>query len=203
MTVYKPKDMAEKLGITVRTLQEWDRLGKFPANRTPTGRRYYTEEQYLGYIGEGKKNSRKIVAYARVSTRNQKDDLKNQIQFIQSYANGKGIILDESIEDLGSGLNYKRKKWLELLEAVDRNEIDTIFVTYKDRFIRFGYDYFEHFCQNHRTKLIALNNKTTSPTQELVDDLVSIIHVFSCRLYGLQKYKTKIQADTSLKDDEK
>ncbi|MCI6159700.1 MAG: IS607 family transposase [Selenomonadaceae bacterium] len=199
MTMYKPKEMAEKLGVTVRTLQKWDCSGKLPAYRTPTNRRYYTEEQYLAYIGENQAKERKVVAYARVPTRSQRDDLKNQIQFIQMYANGKGIILDEAIEDFGSGLNYKRKKWLELLEAVDRNEIGTIFVTYKDRFIRFGYDYFERFCQNHQTKLIALNNKESSPTQELVDDLVSIIHVFSSRLYGLRKYPSKIKEDKSLK----
>lgn len=201
MAVYKPKEMAEKLGVTVRTLQEWDRRQKLPAYRTPTGRRYYTEEQYLGYIGESTVSHRKTVAYARVSTRSQKDDLKNQIRFIQAYANGKGVILDEIIEDFGSGLNYKRKKWLDLLEAVDRNEVGTIYVTYKDRFIRFGYEYFEHFCQNHQTQLIALNDKESSPTQELVDDLVSIIHVFSCRLYGLKKYSAKIKADSSLKGE--
>ena len=199
MTMYKPKEMAEKLGVTVRTLQKWDCSGKLPAYRTPTNRRYYTEEQYLAYIGENQAKERKVVAYARVPTRSQRDDLKNQIQFIQMYANGKGIILDEAIEDFGRGLNYKRKKWLELLEAVDRNEIGTIFVTYKDRFIRFGYDYFERFCKNHQTKLIALNNKESSPTQELVDDLVSIIHVFSSRLYGLRKYPSKIKEDKSLK----
>ncbi|MFV0636843.1 IS607 family transposase [Mitsuokella sp. WILCCON 0060] len=201
MAVYKPKEMAEKLGVTVRTLQEWDRRQKLPAYRTPTGRRYYTEEQYLDYIGESVVSHRKTVAYARVSTRSQKDDLKNQIHFIQAYANGKGVILDEIIEDFGSGLNYKRKKWLDLLEAVDRNEVGTIYVTYKDRFIRFGYEYFEHFCQNHQTQLIALNDKESSPTQELVDDLVSIIHVFSCRLYGLRKYSTKIKEDESLKGE--
>ena len=200
MTMYKPKEMAEKLGVTVRTLQIWDCNEKLPAHRTPTNRRYYTEEQYLSYIGADTAKDRKVVVYARVSTRNQKDDLKNQIQFIQNYANGKGIILDEIIEDFGSGLNYKRKKWLELLEAVDRNEIGTIFVTYKDRFIRFGYDYFERFCQNHQTKLIALNNKESSPTQELVDDLVSILHEFSNRLSGLRKYQSKIKEDPSLKE---
>ena len=201
MAVYKPKEMAEKLGVTVRTLQEWDRRQKLPAYRTPTGRRYYTEEQYLDYIGESTASHRKTVAYARVSTRSQKDDLKNQIHFIQAYANGKGVILDEIIEDFGSGLNYKRKKWLDLLEAVDRNEVGTIYVTYKDRFIRFGYAYFEHFCQNHQTQLIALNDKESSPTQELVDDLASIIRDFSGRLFGLRKYASQIKADPSLKGE--
>ena len=71
-----------------------------------------------------------------------------------------------------------------------QDKIDTIYVTYKDRFIRFGFEWFERLYNMHDTKIIMLNNKTTSPDQELVDDLVSIIHVFSCRLYGLRKYKT-------------
>lgn len=194
--------MAKRLGVTVRTLQRWDNEGILKAQRTPTNRRYYTEEQYLDYIGQHKENKRKHVAYARVSTYGQKDDLKNQIAFIQQYVNAKGIILDESITDIGSGLNYNRKKWNQLLMEVMQNKIDTIYVTYKDRFIRFGFEWFERLCKMYNTKIVVLNNKTTSPDQELVDDLVSIIHVFSCRLYGLRKYKTKLEKDESLKGGE-
>lgn len=102
--------MAERLGVTVLTLQRWDNNGILKAYRTPTNRRYYTEEQYLKYIGRATSNDRKNVAYARVSTYGQKDDLKNQIAFIRQYANAKGIILDETFTDIGSGLNYNRKK---------------------------------------------------------------------------------------------
>ena len=202
MAMLKPKDMAERLGVTVRTLQIWDNKGILKAHRTPTNRRYYTEEQYLDYIGQYKGNKRKYVAYARVSTKGQKNDLKNQITFIQQYVNAKGIILDESITDIGSGLNYNRKKWNQLLTEVMQDKIDTIYVTYKDRFIRFGFEWFERLCNMHDTKIIVLNNKATSPDQELVDDLISIIHVFSCRLYGLRKYKTKLEKDKSLKGGE-
>lgn len=202
MAIYKVGEMAKKLGVTTRTLQKWDKSGKFVAKRTPTNRRYYTEEQYLDYIGEKAKTDRKIIAYARVSTQGQKDDLKNQIEFIQSFANAKGQILDETISDIGSGLNYKRKKWLKLLDEVDQNNIDIIYVAYKDRFIRFGYDYFKQFCEKHGTELISLNDKQLSPNEELVEDLISIIHVFSCRLYGLRKYSKKISEDKQLKDEE-
>ena len=73
-----------------------------------------------------------------------------------------------------------------------------IFITYKDRFIRFGYDWFEHLCAVHGAEIIVLNNKETSPDQELVEDLVSIVHVFSCRLYGLRKYKQILKKDPGL-----
>ena len=203
MTMMKPKEMAERLGVTVRTLQIWDKKGILKAYRTPTNRRYYTEEQYLEYTGQPLQNKRLNVAYARVSNNSQKDDLKNQISFIRQYVNAKGVILDDVITDIGSGLNYNRKNWNKLLEKVMQNEIDTIYITYKDRFVRFGYEWFERLCKMHDTKIVVLNNVETSPTQEMIDDMVSIVHVFSCRLYGLRKYKTKIQNDKSLKGDEK
>ena len=196
----KPKEMAEKLGVTVLTLQRWDNKGVLKAHRTPTNRRYYTEEQYLQYIGMSENvQGRKTVAYARVSTYGQKDDLKDQIAFIRQFANAKGVILDEVITDIGSGLNYKRKKWNQLLQEVMDDKIKTIYLTYKDRFVRFGYDWFEQLCQQHGTIIVVINNPDTSPNQELVDDLASIIHVFSCRLYGLRK----LVDDKSLKDGEK
>lgn len=200
MTFYKPKEMADKLNVSVRTLQRWDNSGKLKAKRTPTNRRYYTENQYLQFLGK-QPDDRKTVAYARVSTYDQKDDLKDQIGFIRQYANSKGIILDEAITDVGSGLNYNRKKWNQLLQDVEHDKIKTIYITYKDRFIRFGFDWFNRFCNEHDTEIIVLNNPDTSPKKELVDDIISIIHVFSCRLYGLRKYKNKIKNDKSLMKD--
>lgn len=201
MTIYKPKEMAEKLNVTVRTLQRWDNTGKLPAKRSPTNRRYYTDDQLLQFLGNPR-DDRKVVAYARVSTYGQKDDLKDQVVFIRQYADGKGIILDEVITDIGSGLNYNRRKWNQLLHDVEKGKIKTIFITYKDRFIRFGYDWFERFCNEHDTKIVVLNNPDTSPSRELVDDVISIIHVFSYRLYGLRKYKNKIKNDKSLRKED-
>ncbi|EST03647.1 hypothetical protein Lc367_0513 [Lactobacillus crispatus EM-LC1] len=201
MAVLKPKEMAERLGVTVRTLQEWDRKGILPAHRTPTNKRYYTEQDYLKYINNNsdpKKDKRKVVGYARVSTANQKDDLKDQEEFIREFVNTKGIILDEMITDIGSGLNYKRKKWNKLLDEVMQGKIKTIYITYQDRFIRFGYDWFEKLCNQNGTKIVVLNNRETSPNEELVQDVLSILHVFSCRLYGLRKYKHKISEDKEL-----
>lgn len=205
MSILKPKDMSQKIGVSVRTLQKWDKAGILKAYRTPTNRRYYTKEQYLQYIGKQGDNQsdRKVVAYARVSTYNQKDDLKNQLAFIRQFANANGVIIDEAISDIGSGLNYNRKKWNLLLEQVMQNQISIIYITYKDRFIRFGYEWFERLCNRHGTKIVVLNNPDTSPDKEMVEDLVSIIHVFSCRLYGLRKYKKKLQDDSSLKGGEK
>lgn len=194
----KPKEMAQKLGVSISTLQRWDREGVLKAYRNPKNRRYYTEEQYLNYMGMSDDKKRKVVAYSRVSSRNQKDDLDNQFNFIKNYCNAKGVIVDDYMSDIGSGLNYKRKNWNKLLDQVMNNEIETIYITYKDRFIRFGYDWFENLCHQFDTQIVILNDKTTSPQQELVEDLISIIHVFSCRIYGLRKYKTDIKEDDDL-----
>nr|WP_253294687.1 IS607 family transposase [Anaerocolumna aminovalerica] len=199
ITNYKPKDFAKLLGVSVKTLQRWDRDGILKANRTPTDRRYYTYDQYLQFKGIQKENDiRDIVIYARVSTRNQKDDLRNQVEFLKQFCNARGIIINQCIEDFGSGLNYNRKKWNELLEQVMESKIKTIIISSKDRFIRFGYDWFEKFCMKFNTSIVIVNNEALSPNEELVQDIISILHVFSCRLYGLRKYKKQIKEDEDI-----
>ena len=139
ITNYKPKDFAELVGVSVKTLQRWDREGTLKAYRTPTDRRYYTYDQYLQFKGINTENdNRQTVIYARVSTKNQKDDLQNQVTFLRQFCNAKGIIVDQCIEDYGSGLNCNRQKWDQLLDDVMEQKIKTIVVTHKDRFIRFG-----------------------------------------------------------------
>lgn len=203
MSTYKIHEVANKLGVTVKTLQRWDNSGVFKARRTPTNHRYYTDEDILKYQGLSSDTSkRKTVAYVRVSPRGQNSDLKHQIEFIRTFVNSKGVILDEIIEDTGSGLDYKRPKWNELLQAVMRDEIDKIYVTYVDRFVRFGFEWFESLCQQRGTEIIVLNNETTSPEKELVEDLTLIIDDFSCRLSGLRKYKKALKEDKEVLTNE-
>ena len=199
ITNYKPKEFAELLGVSVKTLQRWDREGILKANRTPIDRRYYTYAQYLQFKGIQIENDRRdVVIYARVSTRNQKDDLQNQVEFLKQFCNAKGMIVNQCMEEFGSGLNYNRKKWNKLLEEVMENKIKTIVISSKDRFIRFGYDWFEKFCEKFHTKIVIVTNEALSPNEELVQDMISILHVFSCRLYGLRKYKNQIKEDEEL-----
>lgn len=199
ITNYKPKEFAELLNVTVKTLQRWDREKTLVANRTPTNRRYYTYDQYLQFKGIGKDaDSRKVVIYTRVSTRNQTDDLENQVDFLQQYVNAKGLIADDIIREYGSGLNYNRKKWNQLLSEVMENKIKMILVSRKDRFVRFGFDWFERFCNTFNVEIVVVKNEKLSPNEELVQDIVSILHVFSCRLYGLRKYKKQIEGDETI-----
>ena len=197
---YKINEFAKMINVSVRTLQRWDNEGTLKAFRTPTDRRYYTHTQYLAYIGESLhgKIKGKTVIYTRVSGRGQKDDLVNQVQFLRQYANAKGIIVDLVLEDIGSGLNYNRKKWNQLLLMCQKGEVKQILIAHKDRFIRFGYGWFEQFLKAFGVEIIVVNNETLSPEQELVQDLISITHVFSCRIYGLRKYKKKLKEDDGL-----
>ena len=123
---------------------------------------------------------------------------KRIYKFLLDFANAKGIIIDETIEDIGSGLNYNRKKWNKLIEHCMENKIDSIMITHKDRFIRFGYEWFERFLGKYNVKIIVVNNETLSPNEELVQDIISILHVFSCKIYGMRKYKKKIEEDEEI-----
>lgn len=197
--ILKPKEMSELLGVSVRTLQRWDKESKLTAYRNPSGRRYYTKEQYESYMGIQKENKvGKTVIYTRVSNSGQKDDLANQIEFLKQFANARGLIVDEIITDIGSGLNYNRKKWNKLIDQCLEGNVHSIIIAHKDRFIRFGYEWFERLLKKQGTETIVVNNEKLSPSEELTQDLISIIHVFSCRIYGLRKYKQKIRKDVQL-----
>ena len=200
---YKLGEAAKYIRRHPKTLERYDNEGVLKAHRTKTNRRYYTQSQlddFLNRDGREDETNKKIVAYARVSSNHQKNDLKNQLSFIRSYTNAKGLILDEELSDTGSGLNYKRYNWNKLLDQVDQNQVKQIYITYKDRFVRFGFDWFDSFCKKHGCEIIVLNNVDTSPEQEVVNDLISIIHVFSCRVYGLRKYKKVIEKDIHEKE---
>ena len=193
---YKIGEFAKLTGYSVNSLQRLDREDKFKAKRTVTDKRYYTEEDLeLFLTGQITQKERVSVGYCRVSSISQKPDLKNQEEYVYSYTLAKGIILDELYSDVGSGLNYKRKKWNILLQRVMNQEIDKIYITYKDRFVRFGFEWFEQLCKDNGTEIVVLNQKQTSPEEELTEDLLSILHVFSARNYGLRKYKTNIEKE--------
>ena len=173
--IYKPQEFAKMLNITIRTLQRWDNEYKLVAYRTPTDRRYYTHTQYLKYIGVASDNEEKTgktIIYTRVSNRGQRDDLVNQVEFLKQYANARGIIVDDVFEDIGSGLNYNRKKWNELIKLCRDGEVKQVFITHKDRLIRFGYDWFEEFFKSCGVEIIVVNNEKSSPQEEMIQDLI-------------------------------
>lgn len=185
LKILKPKEVSEQLNVTVWTLQEWDRKGKLKAFRNPkTNRRYYTEEQIYEFLGKKKQlNDAKTIIYCRVSNQWQKDDLANQVEFLKTFCNAKAEIIDEVLTDIGSGLNYNRKNFNQILDMAMQGKIKRIYISHKDRFIRFGYEWFEKFLKKNACEVIVVNNETMSPQEEMIQDLISIIHVFSSDLW--------------------
>jgi putative resolvase len=202
---YSPKNFSNLVGVSVFTLQRWDRNGTLTAHRTPTNRRYYTHDQYLQYRGLVAGSHGKTIAYARVSSPSQKKDLVTQKEALRAYCLEHGIKVDQWVEDVGSALNYQRKGFNQVIEDIELGRVKRLIIGYEDRFVRFGYDWFEAFCERHGTEIKVINGEAFSPQEELVRDLAAIITVFSARLHGLRSHKNAIRAAAlgkDLKDDQ-
>jgi putative resolvase len=194
-------EAAAYLGRSVKTLQRWDREGVLtPEGRTKTGRRAYTQAQLTEFLGLQSRQSEphRVIAYCRVSSAAQKPDLKNQRRVLEEFAAARGLAHVEWIEEVGGGLNFNRKRFLEIMDAVGRSEVRTIVLAHKDRLARFGYQWFERHCKAHGCELLVLNNESLSPEQEVVQDLMTIVHCFSSRLYGLRNYRKKLNEAVGL-----
>lgn len=186
---------AARLGVAVKTLQRWDREGRLvPASRTATNRRLYSESQILQFSGRHERpEATRVVAYCRVSSSNQRPDLANQRRVLEEFVVARGLANVEFIEEVGGGLNFKRKRFLELMSDIGDHRVKTLILAHADRLTRFGYDWFEHYCKMHGCEILVLNQERLSPEQEMVQDLMTIIHCFSSRLYGLRNYRKKLQ----------
>ena len=183
---------AKSLGVSIQTLRNWDKEGKLkPTYVTENGYRYYSEDLLNKFrnIKNVNKIKKKNILYARVSTKNQKDDLDRQVDNLKQYAYSKGYSF-EIITDIGSGINYKKEGLLKMINLVECGEVDKIIVLYKDRLIRFGYDLIEYICKLNDTKIEIVDNSTISKEQELTEDLIQIITVFANKLYGARSKKT-------------
>ena len=202
---YSPKAFGKLIGKSVNTLQKWDRKGILSAYRSPTNRRYYTHEQYLQYRGLISSQQGKTIAYARVSSPSQKKDLATQKEALRAYCLEQGVKVDQWVEDVGSALNYKRKGFNQIIEDIELGQVKRLIIGSEDRFVRFGYDWFEAFCERHGTEMTVINGEAFSPHEELVRDLTAIMTVFSARLHGLRSQKNAIRAAAlgkDLKDDQ-
>ena len=183
---------AKSLGVSIQTLRNWDKEGKLkPTYVTENGYRYYSEDLLNKFrnIKNVNKIKKKNILYARVSAKDQKDDLNRQIDNLKQYAYSKGYSF-EIITDIGSGTNYKKEGLLKMINLVECGEVDRIIVLYKDRLIRFGYDLIEYICKLNDTKIEIVDNSTISKEQELTEDLIQIITIFANRLYGARSKKT-------------
>ena len=179
------------LGVSAQTLRNWDNSGKLhPHHTSSNGYRYYSHEQ-LNQVMNIKLNlDRKVIGYCRVSSNKQRVDLERQIQNMKTYLTAQGRPF-EIISDIGSGINYKKKGLKELLKLITQNKVDKVVVLYEDRLLRFGYELVEYIASLYNCEIEIIDNTEKSEQQELVEDLVQIITVFSCKLQGKRANKAK------------
>ena len=192
--LYRVKEFAERIGKSTSTLRRWDREGRLPAKRSTGGHRYYDESDVRKALGlEKPDEQKKTLVYCRVSSRSQLPDLKSQVSAMRQFCLGAGIAIDEWISEIGGGMNFKRKEFLSIMDRMERGEISKLIIAHKDRLVRFGFDFFEVFAIKHGCDILVANQEQLSPQQEMVEDLMAIVHCFSSRLYGLRNYKKKIR----------
>ena len=187
---YSIRAFAKILGVTPQTLRNWDKSGKLKPHHTASnGYRYYSHEQ-LSNITKIQGIDRITIGYCRVSSHKQKDDLIRQVENMQTYllAQGKPFRI---IQDIGSGINYHNKGLLELIDLINDNKVEKIVVLYKDRLLRFGFELIEEFSRLHNCSVEVIDHTEKTEQQELVEDLIQIITVFSCKLQGQRANKAK------------
>jgi predicted site-specific integrase-resolvase len=178
----------EKLGLHPNTLRRYADEGKIEIIKNEAGQRLYDVESYVRGAARAS-----LVCYCRVSSSKQKDDLQRQIAYMQSlYPEA------EIIQDIGSGLNFKRKGLRSILDRLLRGDKLKIIVACRDRLCRFGFELIQYMVEQNGGEIMVLDKTVHCPETELTTDLLSIIHVFSCRMHGLRKYSKKIKEDQDI-----
>lgn len=193
----------QKTGKTTQTPRKLDKNGSLkPAHITKGETRYYSQEQLNHFLGLKSKTklNKKTIGYCRVSSHKQKDYLERQVENVKTYMYTKGYQF-EIITDIGSGINYNKKGLNKLIDMITNSEIDKIVILYKDRLIRFGYELIENLCEKYGTTIEIIDNTEKTEEQELVEDLIQIVTVFSCRLQGKRANKAKKMIKELLEDD--
>jgi excisionase family DNA binding protein len=186
------KEAAKELGVAQETLRRWEAEGKIIAERTQGGHRRYDISKLKGIKSREKEDIKKItIGYARVSSHDQKEDLKRQVGLIESYCAAQGWNY-EILQDMGSGLNYHKKGLRILIKRICNEDIGRLVLTHKDRLLRFGSELIFSLCEQFSVEVVIINaSEDSSFEEELVSDVLEIITVFSARLYGSRSHKNK------------
>lgn len=196
---YSISSFSKILGVTPQTLRNWDKFGKLKPHHTASnGYRYYSQEQ-LESLTNTQKQKRITIGYCRVSSHKQKDDLIRQCENMRTYllAQGKPFKI---IQDIGSGINYHNKGLIELIELINSDCVNKVVILYKDRLLRFGVELVEEIASLHNCSIEVIDHVEKTEQQELVEDLIQIITVFSCKLQGRRAHKAKKLVEELLND---
>ena len=193
MRHYKtPRETSEILGISIDRLRRLAENGTISTIRTPGGQRRYDVQ---GYLDEQSGTDITTVGYCRVRGKGQAADLASQVAYLQTHYPEAEII-----KDYGSGIHFKRKGLRTLLERILRGDKLRIVVAHRDRLARFGGEVLQFLVEQNGGEVVVLDQTVYSPEEELIADLLAILHVFSCRMYGLRRYRDQIKEDRNLSD---
>ena len=203
---YKTGELAKMIGKQTRTVQSYCIKGDINSIIIPSGKRIISRDEVIKYLRSSNllyEDDNKIdLIYARVSTNEQKNrgDLDRQIDYITREIIAKNPKNLKVFSEVGSGLNDNRKELKKLLDMVMNDEVDRIFILYKDRLTRFGFNYLEQICNKFGTEIIVISEEIQEKSiqEELAEDIISIIHSFSGKLYGTRnKIKEKLEKELS------
>ncbi len=191
MKYYSIHEFSKLIGRTPQTLRNWDKSGKLKPNHLGSGGyRYYSQEQLNFVLGIKEQEAKTVIGYCRVSSNNQKDDLKRQVEYMDKYLKSQEGRY-EIVQDIGSGINYTKKGLRDLIRKINNQEVSKVCVFYKDRLLRFGFELIEYFANINGCEIEVLDSTEKTEQQELVEDLIQIITVFSCKLQGKRARKTR------------
>lgn len=206
---YSSGDVAKLLGVVPMTVITYDNKGIMTFERTATNRRIISKENLIEYLKttnlylDDSCDNKYDAIYGRVSTHKQaqRGDLDTQINTILLYTATQNPVNLKIYKDIGSGLNDSRKELINLINDVQQDKVNRIFITYKDRLTRFGFNYLQEICKFHNTSIVQVSKEVIEKSlqEELVEDLIAIIHSFSGNLYGLRKSQLK-EINNSLND---
>lgn len=182
----KLKRVCEILNLSHTTVINYRLAGKLKYRTLPSGRIEYDDDSVFELAG--KKPEKLICVYSRVSSLKQKADLRNQTAAVVSFVNSKGLSVDKTFEDTASGISFsKRKEFFKLLDLILDRKVEKVFISYKDRMSRVGFELFDHLFKRFGCEIVIMN-ASSDPNQELITDIVSTLHSYSMSLYGKRKY---------------
>ena len=184
----KAKEIMKLYGIHRGTLCRWVREGKIFYETLPSGR--YDYVSHIDKYQDKALDSRKTIIYCRVSTNGQKDNLERQVERVKSFISSRGYTTDLVYSEVASALNYNRRYYRKLFKEIIDGKVERVIAEYKDRILRVGFDDFMELCKEHKTEVIIIDESVDKSRQaEIVDDMISIIHHYSAKMYSNRRRK--------------
>ncbi|MEM1510848.1 MAG: IS607 family transposase [Sulfolobales archaeon] len=187
----RPREVCEKLGVSYSTLRRWVAAGYIRAIKT-VGGKYRIPESEVRRVLESRAKETRAVVYARVSFRDQREDLERQVRYLLEYCASKGFRVVGVLTDVASGLKTDRDGLRKLFELVTSKQVEVVVVMYRDRLTRFGFEYLEYFFNQHGARIeVVFSEELKDTHQELVEDLIEVVTSFADKLYGMRSRRRK------------